>query len=294
MPDHDRPWDAIVVGSGLGGLAAGAAFARKGKRVLVLERLPNFGGAATIYRHGSLTMEASLHETDGDTIFGPTSAFVQLGLQSAVEPVATDLFYEVRSSVFAGPVRVPHRLDAAEAELARCFPEARAGLDRYFATLRRLRLSMLDLSGSNGRGAFIRLVVSGRLFELVRLRRRTLAEQLCHLLLEARARQARTRRAACLFRQRSGKAFLHPLRCRYRTLYRERLVLFSRRLACVDDGAHSRRQGSGRRSTPRSRPSNGSCSTSKVRWQEFGTREPTAKSATISPPWCSVTRRRPR
>ena len=178
MPDHDRPWDAIVVGSGLGGLAAGAAFARKGKRVLVLERLPNFGGAATIYRHGSLTMEASLHETDGDTIFGPTSAFAQLELQGAVEPVATDLFYEVRSSVFAGPVRVPHRLDAAEAELARCFPEARAGLDRYFATLRRLRLSMLDFSGSNGRGAFIRLVVSGRLFELVRLRRRTLAEQL--------------------------------------------------------------------------------------------------------------------
>ena len=96
MPDDRRPWDAIVVGSGLGGLAAGAAFARKGKRVLVLERLSNFGGAATIYRHGSLTMEASLHETDGDTIFGPTSAFAHLGLQGALDPVAIDVFYEVR------------------------------------------------------------------------------------------------------------------------------------------------------------------------------------------------------
>ena len=178
MADDQRPWDAIVVGSGLGGLAAGAAFARKGKRVLVLERLSNFGGAATIYRHGSLTMEASLHETDGDTIFGPTSAFAQLGLQGAVEPVATDLFYEVRSSAFVAPVRVPLVLDAAEAELARRFPEARAGLGRYFATLRHLRLSMLDLSGSDGPRAFLRLLVSGRLLELLRLRRRTLAEQL--------------------------------------------------------------------------------------------------------------------
>ena len=106
MPDDRRPWDAIVVGSGLGGLAAGAAFARKGKRVLVLERLSNFGGAATIYRHGSLTMEASLHETDGDTIFGPTSAFAHLGLQGALDPVAIDVFYEVRSSIFDGPVRI--------------------------------------------------------------------------------------------------------------------------------------------------------------------------------------------
>ena len=178
MPDDRRPWDAIVVGSGLGGLAAGAAFARKGKRVLVLERLSNFGGAATIYRHGSLTMEASLHETDGDTIFGPTSAFAHLGLQGALDPVAIDVFYEVRSSIFDGPVRIPHGLAAAEAELGKCFPEARAGLGRYFAMLKRLRLSMLELSGSNGPRTFARLLGSGRLFELIRLRRRTLAEQL--------------------------------------------------------------------------------------------------------------------
>jgi len=63
----------IVIGSGLGGLSAPGAMAKRGKRVLVLERLANFGGAATIYRHGSLTMEASLHETDGDTVFCRTA-----------------------------------------------------------------------------------------------------------------------------------------------------------------------------------------------------------------------------
>ena len=60
-----RQFDAIVIGSGLGGLTAGALYARAGHRVLVLERNRNFGGAATVYRHGALAIEASLHEIDG-------------------------------------------------------------------------------------------------------------------------------------------------------------------------------------------------------------------------------------
>src|SRR5260370_28626113 len=60
-----RTFDAIVIGSGLGGLTAAALFARAGHKVLVLERNEGFGGAATVYRHGALAIEASLHEIDG-------------------------------------------------------------------------------------------------------------------------------------------------------------------------------------------------------------------------------------
>ena len=60
-----RQFDAIVIGSGLGGLTAAALYARSGHRVLVIERNENFGGAATVYRHGALAIEASLHEIDG-------------------------------------------------------------------------------------------------------------------------------------------------------------------------------------------------------------------------------------
>ena len=56
-------YDAIVIGSGLGGLTAGALYARTGARVLLLERNASFGGAATTYHRGALTVEASLHET---------------------------------------------------------------------------------------------------------------------------------------------------------------------------------------------------------------------------------------
>jgi all-trans-retinol 13,14-reductase len=60
-----RNFDAIIIGSGLGGLTAAALFARAGHKVLVLERNKSFGGAATVYHHGALAIEASLHEIDG-------------------------------------------------------------------------------------------------------------------------------------------------------------------------------------------------------------------------------------
>ena len=108
----DPSWDAIVIGSGLGGLTAAAAIANHGKRVLVLERHTSYGGAATVYRHGALTVEASLHETDGDTVYGAHGPIARLGLTGSVEPITTDIFYEARGAMLP-TVCLPHGLDGA-------------------------------------------------------------------------------------------------------------------------------------------------------------------------------------
>jgi all-trans-retinol 13,14-reductase len=172
-------WDAIVIGSGLGGLSAAAAFANRGKRVLVLERLANFGGAATVYRHGALTMEASLHETDGDTVFGPGGVFARLGLTGAVEAIPTDVFYEARGGPLAAPVQIPAGLDKAHASLSRALPEASAALDAYFRELKHLYRTLHDLEdmGSRGPSVLLGMLFSGRLFELIGDARRTVAER---------------------------------------------------------------------------------------------------------------------
>ena len=56
-------FDAVVIGSGLGGLTAGALLAKAGYSVCLLERNTGLGGAASCYRVGYLTIEAALHET---------------------------------------------------------------------------------------------------------------------------------------------------------------------------------------------------------------------------------------
>src|ERR1700690_3893985 len=160
-------WDAIAPGSGLGGLSAAAGFANRGKRVLVLERLANFGGAATVYRHGALTMEASLHETDGDTVFGPNSVFSRLGLTGSVEAIETGIFYEVRGGALSAPIQIPSGLDNAHEALSRSLPDARKALDAYFRELKHLYRTLGDLEDKGARsiGAVLPMFFSCRLFD---------------------------------------------------------------------------------------------------------------------------------
>ena len=127
-------YDAITIGSGLGGLTAAALYARAGHRVLVLERNAEFGGAATTYRHGQLTIEASLHETaDLGAPLDPKARILRaLGILDDLEFVPVGAFYEVRGRLFDPPFVLPHGFDAAETALAARFPQHRSAFRRFF------------------------------------------------------------------------------------------------------------------------------------------------------------------
>ena len=55
------PYDAIVIGAGLGGLTAAALLARAGRRTLIIERNESVGGAASTYKVGDLSIEGRQH-----------------------------------------------------------------------------------------------------------------------------------------------------------------------------------------------------------------------------------------
>jgi phytoene dehydrogenase-like protein len=185
MSNATRAWDAIVIGSGLGGLAAAASFARAGKRVLVLERLGNFGGAATTYRHGNLTMEASLHETDGGELFSPNGAIARLGVADAIEPIRTAEFYQVRAKFLKHPLTMPHGFADAEAAIAEAFPLARSGLSGLFGLMRRLHDKLEHMNDAGGGfGAIWQFIVSGLLFDLIGEAPRTVAQEFKRFLGE--------------------------------------------------------------------------------------------------------------
>src|SRR5215472_4375012 len=61
---HGDGFDAVIIGSGLGGLSCAVAFARKGYRPLVLEQHDKPGGYATAFsRPGGFVFDVSLHST---------------------------------------------------------------------------------------------------------------------------------------------------------------------------------------------------------------------------------------
>jgi len=62
MPDYD----VIVIGAGNGGLTASASLAKRGARVLLLERHNLPGGCATSFIRGRFEFEVALHQLSGD------------------------------------------------------------------------------------------------------------------------------------------------------------------------------------------------------------------------------------
>ncbi len=56
-------YDTIIIGSGLGGLSAGAILAKNNKKVLIIEQHNKPGGYASNFKRGNFIFDASLHNT---------------------------------------------------------------------------------------------------------------------------------------------------------------------------------------------------------------------------------------
>ena len=93
-------YDAIIIGSGLGGMGAGAFLAGRGKKVLIVEKHNVPGGSASSFIRGRFEFEVALHEMDG---FGSSDKpgtiyrfFKEIGIINKIEVVsAPDIYHSV-------------------------------------------------------------------------------------------------------------------------------------------------------------------------------------------------------
>ncbi len=94
-------FDAVVIGSGLGGLTAAALLAKAGRKVCVIERNHSVGGAASAFKKGALTIEPALHQTADPHYPGdPKHAILtELGILDEIEWIPVRPFYSVKGGL---------------------------------------------------------------------------------------------------------------------------------------------------------------------------------------------------
>jgi len=135
----ENTFDAVVIGSGLGGLTAAALLAKSGRKVCVIERNHSVGGAASVFKKGALTIEPALHQTaDPHWPGDPKHAILkELGLLDEIEWVPISPFYSVKGGPIAEIFDLPVGFDAAHHALSSRFPKSREGFAKFLGAIER-------------------------------------------------------------------------------------------------------------------------------------------------------------
>lgn len=165
-------FDALVIGSGIGGLTAAAALAKRGRRVLVLERHSQLGGMTQTFRRREYAFATGVHYIGGvGETSGPDDQFGRLlrrltdgRLRFASIGSPYDI---VRLPGFEFPIETTR--EAYRARLKTVFPDEIAAIDRYFAACGEAQRATLALFASRALpaplGLLVRWLNAGRVRE---------------------------------------------------------------------------------------------------------------------------------
>ena len=134
---NDKRWDAIVVGSGMGGLTAAALLAKKGLRTLLFEKEKQVGGYVVSFKRNGLTFDATGAFIGGCQEGGEFYRILkEIGAHEEVEFIP---IHHIRNIYPGFEVRLAQGGFHSYMEaLLNLFPEEEKGLRAYLSLVKRI------------------------------------------------------------------------------------------------------------------------------------------------------------
>ena len=141
---RNESYDAVVIGSGIGGLSAAALLAKAGRDVLVVEQGEGTGGYAHAFRRGDYTFDPSIHVfAQGHPGALPDALFHWLGVGDRVNFIPVESNYK---AVFPDvTVETPFDLDGFIQRHQELFPAEKEAIERFFNLCRQVHKEAHEL-----------------------------------------------------------------------------------------------------------------------------------------------------
>jgi all-trans-retinol 13,14-reductase len=133
---EDKGWDAIVIGSGMGGMAAAAALSKLGHKVLLLEQYHTLGGLTHSFSMEGFSWDAGIHYLNCVAPEDRERHMLDWLSDTPIEFTSMGSIYDNLHIGDAAPLSLSRPYEAQERDLKDRFPGEAKAIEAWIAALK--------------------------------------------------------------------------------------------------------------------------------------------------------------
>ena len=141
-------WDAIVIGSGMGGMTAAAALSKTGHKVLLLEQYKTLGGLTHSFSRDGFSWDVGIHYLGCVAPDDRERGMIDWLTQTPMEFEPMGSIYDNLHLADAPPLALSRPFEAQERDLKDRFPDEAEAIEAWMAALREGRGIMYTLAST--------------------------------------------------------------------------------------------------------------------------------------------------